>query len=468
MHDEPRQPDHARPRRSKRPADAALLAWVERSHDDLGDDLAEVDRQLAADPELRSELEALRRDRSLLRALASETGAEAIEPPADLMERIELALEREALLGDGSGSGHAAPGYDSAEVVSFPIRGRRRARGVGRWAGPAIAAMVVLAGGAILWLQPISGPSRTGPGPVPGAVSPNGPATLALAPESPSREDLFRTTPSPTLDLDGALPELADGGRSVPGLEAFADDDALREDLERILRRPAIAMGPDVVPREAARSAVPTGPNGLEARADVAARAGLSAVVVVDAARASELARAGRLGVAVRGDRPHTLREALGRAERAGLPATGVLRANLPLPVIASLPDALGAPPSTMFDLGRPAISRRHADARPPALEADDDGVAVRPRLATPASGPVALGYYTLELPAGAEALAEVRDALLAHLPEGSRVEFIELAEPVELRPEPSPGAILWWSGGPDGWRPRAAVPLVITDDGHP
>lgn len=481
-----------------------MLDWVEQDrieHDrpdgsdraqadrERAEALAEVERALAGDPSLRRELEALRADRSLLRAMSSTTGAESIEPPPDLLERVELALERDLLLNDADASGPRGAGFGSeagsiAEVRTFPLGGRARPRRpFSRWAAPAIAALVVLSGAAILIWQPISAPNAR-----PGAAPPDAPTPLALAPTpTPGREsDLAPGAARRQLPLDPrhdpsteppAFAIAEDGEASAGGppiRDGFAEADALRADLERLLQGSALAGRTAPTPPN-----VPPAPHTPDRAAALSKNGGENGnAQILDAQRAAQLAREGRLGIAVRGEHPHRIRQAISAAQTDGLPGAATLRPSLPAEAIAQLPPALAAPPSELFDLTHPMIARqRSAPARPPELEPDahaesrpspspepSHGVGLPPRPRTP----VGLGYYRLEFHPSGEALDELRNALLARLPEGSRVEFVELPDPIQLPPEADTWSVLWWTQPPDTWRPRVSAPLVITDDARP
>src|SRR5690349_4083349 len=91
-------------------------------------DRAEVERQLAANPQLRKMVAELSMTRDLLRALPR-----AAAPP-ELMETFQGSLEREALLGQGGADTEAA-------AAAAPLR-------IHRWPQfMSIAAIVLLAVG---------------------------------------------------------------------------------------------------------------------------------------------------------------------------------------------------------------------------------------------------------------------------------------------------------------------------------
>lgn len=482
MPDDPRQPDPRRVRAPK-PGSPDWLAWIEQDdHAPTEADRAAMARALAEDPGLRAQVEAMRADRAMLRALASPTAADAIEPPPDLMERIELALERDALLdtppAGSPAQRHAPHTQPPLPRRHAPFRPRRRA---GRWIAPTVALAFIAAS---LWLV-IERPLDPRPSPEPAVP-------LALAPE--------RSTPSPTPmspeplatiaqsdALTGPTPEALAPEALTPetaSARAPLDARALRHDLELLLAQDDAELQ---AARQALAEAHPPAP------AERSAIAAASPSLVPGPAEAAPLARAARLAIAVRTDRPAEVHRTLAALARQSTPpadapsldaptALATLRPWRDRRAIAALPPGLAHPPEFVFrapwlDLNDALVRTGREAAQPHTHPEPQPGAAparpARPEIFESPAAHAAFAYYRLDVHPTPESLEALRAELARALAAPDAffdapsivIEFIELPAPLHLdHPEPDP---LWWLD-PTTWRPKAAVPIILTDDHKP
>lgn len=185
----PNRPDQPHPRRTIN--DDLLAALVEG---DLSPAEERAAREaLRADPRAEALVASMRRDRDLLRALGDEP------PPPGMSERVQAALEREALVGLSSGP----PLSDSPPVWNIP---KVRRSGRRFWLSPAgaglsMAAVLALAGGVtLLMLRPPA------PKPIELASNDNGaieqvpeidrPELTAIAADSPEHPNPIEESPA--------------------------------------------------------------------------------------------------------------------------------------------------------------------------------------------------------------------------------------------------------------------------------
>lgn len=385
------QPDH-------RPLDEAhLLDWIDGKLSPAEQTRLEQASGRAGLSERVAQMQAQRR---VLRSLPDE------QAPADLMDRVLAALERDQLVGGGM-----------PRLVDDVVIG---SRGRGRVFGLAIAAGVVMMLGGGVYLGMVALRPAT---PVPGPLA-------------------MRTTPPELAIAESSTPS-QDGSTQV----ADASADGLKE--TRALQAPLMvaeaSRAKSIAAAEVAQTdALP--PTPLEVTPD----------------RAATLANQGRLVMRVMaGDT-----RALPSLEAAGRTSTKWrLRKDVPAAVAAAV-----LPTGPKVDIGPedsgPALAMASMDTRREAAAAVlAPYVGLRPGFDLTPPNPNdpmtrVRGTYLLEIPAQAGPLESLKKLFADRLHAG--VTFEELPPALAVPPPATPDTVMWWTMGPDHWAPRANVPVVV------
>lgn len=354
---------------------------------------ARVEACLREDPQLAAQVASMRADRALIAA-----GLPAA--PAGLLEAVEQALEREALLGLARSEARVAAPIPVQRIEPIRVSVFRR---------PMTRALAVAAGLAVVsgvaWVMTSSRPGR---------VQPDGGAALALNRATPSAEPArqpMALSMSAPQDEPAALADVAAGAPAV------ADQAATLDALE----------------------------------ADAAAPA---AMPIAEAAR---LAGEGRLLIRVRGlDRDRL--SLLARAD-ARRPASAArwLDADTDQSGRVLAAAAAAAPrPSALAAAETGPDVRSVAGDRAPRV---DSSRAASPSAAVAPSAPLPPPRVLLAaVPPTDAALSALRAQIEAA---GGRVtlEALPAALPIDLPRDPL--TILWWTLPPEAWTPPVAVPVL-------
>jgi hypothetical protein len=393
--------------------EADLLAWVEAGAADsfggVGSQSLPADAQarIAAafreDPALARHAHALRADRARLRAWP-------VPPmPAGMLDAVELALEREALLGLASTEARAAGAIPVSRIQ--PIRTSVFRRPMAR--ALAVAAGLALVSGS-LWLTLPRGGT---------------PGTLARSSASPATET--RET------------ALASAARSTEADAASA---------------PTLTTPPP--DHTAALAGMSPTTTLAAAKADAqSAQPEPPALAGVAPERAEQLFREGRLAVRVWGADRATIEPAATGAWRWADAArsTGVVDRTLAmLPAPSDHPALAGRAPL--------ALARARAAAaeggQPASLPGSSERAA--PSVPVPPEPAVLLAALRADSPRSVPALLDRLRAALQATDRPAVIELIELpATPAASRGQ-DPALLLWWTLPPEAWSPPALVPVII------
>jgi hypothetical protein len=411
-----------------------LLSWVE------GEPLhaskrAAIATWLAREPELARQVEAMRSDRVLIKAMGDEAA------PAGLLSAIagqlEPLLERQMLLGladgkdliDGPPVSVVRPQKQGVLASIFADR-------MGRRIALAAGLLLVVGGTTYFMAQALTTQGRP----------PRSSHTLALKQET--------GTPETTLADAGAAAQ-PEAGRGAPDsmLKAAGDPQAMRM---AEVPEPAAPLAPftDENPEfEIAGAIEPPkmGPFPIDGP--------------IDAVRAAELAAEGRLVVRVLADEEQLIRNPdkialrLRKAppvDRSGWNVEGEAPAALASAVAQPFP---AEAPARLREPQLPIMvgivdSERYPEIPPAVLYGPP-----KPQLAAAlAQGPKVFSVQARIEPVN---LSKLRDTLAGA---GGEVVFEEAASPLPEVGEPalSPQAILWWGQKPDAWARWARVPVVV------
>jgi len=312
--------------------------------------------------------------------------------PPELMERVLAALERGTLLD--------APAVEAPPTLHLPARRPRPRR---RWdamlPGLAMAAGVALlvAGGAY-WGNLLLTPSTVSPsgGPLAAATpTPRGTAPVAID----------ENTRIASADRTEASGPTADGAAS-PLTSTLA------------LAEPT-----------------PRGP------------------IIVDAARAIELAREGRVVMRVLAKDIGGLAQ-IEQSAASRTPRAWRLTRDVPATVMAAV-----MPAALTLQAGAPMLAAAHTLQA--ALPLVGPGAAITwPRAV--AMDPIARvrGTYLVNLPDSDAALATVRAVFADRCRAG--IVFEELAAPVATPAQVDPDSLLWWTQPASAWARRITIPIVV------
>ncbi len=378
---------------------------------------AEVAAALVQDPVLARLVAGMIADRGDLRALGN------VGAPAMLLERVEAALEREALLGLASGEPTSDRLPVSAVVPARPNVWRvfwentlaRRlavAAGLTLTASAGIWVFYSVAGPAAPLGPSVAGRSGTGNGDEGGVSEPGGGDIASMPAENESPEGEMALA-----ERDGSV-----------GVEGAATEPMGAEPV-------AIADAGDAGPADAASP--------------------------ITAAQAVELAQEGRLAIRVRAADPEAAaaRIDLIAAAQAGREARWRSLDPSARPAVA-LAVAAGATP------GRSNGNVSARQEAPPAHASENSQSPPVPSVTRPQDqSPAAVArtikpLYTVELDARERDLTALLSLLTRE--RAQRAEFVALPAPIETPPSLEPGAILWWGRGPANWVKRASVPIVV------
>ncbi|MBM4107325.1 MAG: hypothetical protein FJ255_00670 [Phycisphaerae bacterium] len=353
---------------------------------------ARVREALGGSPEWSAIVTAIESQRRALSSL------EDVLPPADLLDRVQAVLEREALVGLTEGERRAA--RDSIAVV-VPGRGE----GVLARLGPrlwrplaAAAGIALVAVGGVYWARMLSqhGSTQGGTGPVAtDSGADRGSPGIAMAEPTEAR------------------------GASEAAMEAAAGPAALA---------PADPATPEVSP----------------AQALALARDGRLLIRVV-ADRTSTAERAIETIASLRGDPVRGITV-------EGEVSPTVLAAVAPRPEPMVLTASARQRPENIMAMERPGTGFDPLALVPPGV--------LSPWL--PVELPPTLGRtFVLELPGTQASLESMHKALASRLGRQVRIVLEELSAPA-VAPPLDRAALLWWTGPASTWAPRIAVPLVV------
>jgi hypothetical protein len=477
---------------------------------------AKVEAALAADATLRALVDGMRADRAGLCAMA------AAPAPADLLDRVEAALEREALLGLAQRE-RSAPA-----ALNVVVAGRIGARpwwaqGWAR-AGAAAAALALVSGA--VWLSvrgrdhgepgrlvAIADPSRTErstyggsdelakpmaqPGGAPGReaageseATGRGDFGSPVAMESgnvANRRGKGAPAPMAARPSGGVASDPAAPPAPAPALAPAGDAAGTSAVEETRASAPAPAKSTEQAkPMAPAMNSAPPRTSALPAPAAPAAKVGPAEKAIADKAagevggmsleEAARLARAGRLLVFVSASssaaegRVQALSE---RAPRGGVKLSGgeagltakVDRARVreAETALASLPKtAPGAAASPPVRAHTGDDAKRRATGGAPGDGGGTGGISPTPATMQPiggaSSGPVRR-LFVAQLN-GEEASLR---ALMQMLERSDQVvRFEALGEAVPVEPKIDARSILWWADSPSAWRARVNVPVLL------
>ncbi|MEZ6233939.1 MAG: hypothetical protein R3B68_07095 [Phycisphaerales bacterium] len=427
-------PDRATPS----PSDEAMLAFVEG---ELGaGEEAALRRALARSPQVMLRLEAMRRERSVLR------GVLLREPyiPASVQRRMERGVERgvERVSGikagtpagagdaDGSGGWSSAGEHDPLLVQTIPIDRalpRRSWNSGGLGVGLAAAAAIALVVGGVLATIGVGTPSASGPSTPSiarsrGAGDPNatpGPLVMAV----PDRAERSAGVPA-------AGPDIAD---DRPG-EVLAMESGSALHTDPILDVPESLPSTRVLPGRVARTEV----MALAEQRRLALRVTAPEPRTVIAAMEAAAADSDRPAWHVRADAPATLAGSMGLT-------------------LAPWDERAATSPSTPFATGPDAPSgepTRIASAPP----TDPDAWLLRPT-------EDALAVYLAEVDLTEAGLRTLERDLNRAAGGQSGFAALEtsldgvIGGPTLLVPARD---VIWWYDSPREWSKRALVPIVI------
>lgn len=423
-----------------RPEEADLLAWIEGEK--LSPEMdAAVARLLMSNPVLARELEAMRRDRDVMKSLEDEFKA-----PAGLIESVESALqpvlERQLLLGLQDGEP-----VESKPVVSMV---RPEKRGVfqtfladrsGRRMAMA-AGLLLVVGGATYWATTMV--SNTG-----------GPRPLTVA-----RNDAIKETPIP----EAPAKLLARANPAAITSDKPAVDQTTNEKM-------TVAVAPAKVVEPTGAPGVPGSAVSNESKSSEVETAMIGPVkVAVDSTLAAELAREGKLVIRVVS--PQAARSPVAVAEHLKKDVSGPgwkLAGDVPSAVaVAVAPEPV--------DWKQLAASQPAREDNETVAAADMDGVnkALDPSLiGPPAPSSLDVPQLAIEQVPSVYMLqarldAATMDAVKKSLQKAGRADEVVFEERYESLPlDPSapilnPSAMVWWNNTPAGWAKWGEVPVVI------
>lgn len=405
---------------------------------------AVVRAAVAREPRLGQLVARMRADRRALMSLG------AVRAPAGLAERVEQALEREALLGL---NGDAAA-TDLVLPVS-QLRPRRPSIAMRLWRSPAgrgvlMAAGVALAVGTGIWVVSALSPGLP--------MDPVRPAPTLVAQEPGAEAE------APAADGDNAgeieVAMAADAAADAPVLESSAPD---------------ASSVTEVATAEIHGPPAPDEWTGGETIAEVAGEtpAETDDRPVMSPARALELARVGRLAIVVRGEDPEAAAagvEALARASaRAGVWRRVDSGATL-APGFESVAALWGS------DIGLPQLPLAPGWRQWPAIaksNPEDQGPLWAAPLGIGLQLPAGIGQPRPELAAPPRAVWSVsiedKESTLASLlaalgrrSAGERAEFVELPVPIDAPPPVDADTVLWWTQPASAWGWRISVPVIV------
>jgi hypothetical protein len=351
-----------------------------------------VRERLAETPEWARRVARMESQRRVLAALPEEP------TPPDLLDRVQAALEREALLGLMEGGRAASP---VAVVMPAREKGVLARLAPRLWRPLAAAAGIALVAlGGTYWVRNLSihapGPVAHGPLAGESLAESEGMGAIAMTDGS---DPAAVTEPEETLDTSAPTERMLVAEPAAPGLSP---------------------------------------------------------------ARALALAREGRLLVRVVADRASTAAGAIEAiASLRGDPFRGItVEREVPAEVLAAVsvpaPAVVGPSPraraETALAMERPVTAFDPLALVPPGV--------LSPWL--PVEIPPGLGRtFVLELPGTAASMETMQRVLSARVGKQVRVMLEELAAPA-VPPPLDAASLLWWTGPASTWAPRVAVPLVV------
>lgn len=333
-------------------------------------------------PGLQERVAQMQANRRALQGLPDERA------PAVLMERVLAALERDSLLGDGVERGHD----DALAPIMFSERAHHRR--TSSWVRYAMAAglLLMVGGGAYVAIRP-------------GTVANHrvaGKIAAEAAPMSVRTGEVPRTAVA-----------AADTGNEIPSPPAPPANTAKRSE-QSVAAAPVEFVGPVIPP--------------------------------INVARASELAREGRLMVRVRVANSSQARSLAGLGSRD---RGWRMRTDVPAQTVAALAKVVANEPHFSPTL----MARETLEDAMPLL-----GPAAARTVAMP--DPLrGASTYVLDVADSAEALEIAKADLSA---KAASVEFAELGDAGDSAAANSPADVLWWTQNPAAWEPRIRVPVLV------
>jgi hypothetical protein len=381
--------------------ETAMLAWIEGRLSRIEEsDLVKRSRPGTAD-----RVAQMQANRRTLQSVREERA------PAELMDRVLAALEREALIG-------LSNGQDLFEHPPISIATATKAKSKPGWAqrnAPALAlaaGVALLVAGGIYWSSLLFKPSK--PVEVASNREPK-PATVPITPDRPAGWDV---EPGAT------------------GLAAHMDGDELEAHRRELDKQTKVLADADLaadVPEAA--PAAPAAPALTPGRMLALAREGRLAMRV----SARDLTKLAQIEEPPKFDRPWRLSK------------------DVPLTVVAAITPKAGTPA-----LG--------ADA-PPVIAAATPAAVAKPLIgpgaglkwafeaaADPASRVRAT--YIIDLPNTVKDLDHIKLVFKDRL--HAEVAFEELEGPVPMARVEDPETLLWWTLPPAQWVERVTVPVVV------
>jgi hypothetical protein len=425
---------------------------------------AAVEAALIATPALGDLAKSMRRDRATLRSLGD------VRAPADLLERVEAVLERDALVGETND--HATPSFSTTTAETIPVSKFQPARpskfadalrvvAGSRWArASAIAAGVALAGlgvWAAAWTSwhGLSSALRSG-----------GPGSTVA-----SGTDLAAGLASDLASSAGAAGDAdRSSARAIVGKDPTAAAVASRQ-----IARPAI-VSPSTEPDAPAVATIDfagTSPDDAIARrvARVQTARALAAARIRELLESPDAQSAfdqGRLLLIVRTPDAGATRTRLDALASAA--ATAPAGANAALAPSVRLAKLGASEATAAIDLAR-AIAPDLGTGSDPAFLASGTPVAsnaAAPAPSAPQSTSARFGTsaFGASITPSVESLVELASAVLGDVGDASGVV-------VEILPAGAANvrgahdtrdlaSLLWWSGPSARWGARVNVPIVI------
>ena len=435
MTTDPRQPGSSD--RTPRFDEHDLLAFVEDALPAARADL--VRRTVARDPALAAKVEAMRADRAMLADLVEDRAPEGIVAAA--LGQLELGALLDAdprlRLTDAPAGDAASANVELAPMPGDPMSvlrvGQRKRASRVPWTPLVGVAAVVLLGVGV-WTSGLvtrdmlpGGSAGESDMLAQGDIVPpgvgrtsGGPSTLEVAPAVAN------------VEVEALASAASERAQPETSSLASAIDAQIDSRAGSVLNG---QIGVDVQrDGDAQSSAESTSRDGLafDRRANP---------IVVDAARAAQLAAEGRLAILVR---------------FCAAPVTAITD-------LLDKPTAAGRLAMPDADIARDSQLARAVIPRPEFVwpidafaGGDGDGFARRRDPARPQRPPPPPSVLTVDMLADASALERARLAL------DTDAAFIELAEPTGLSVPMQPSEVLWWTQPADRWAPRVRVPVVL------
>lgn len=379
--------------------ETAMLAWIEGRLSRI----EETDLIKRSRPGTADRVAQMQANRRALQSVREERA------PAELMDRVLAALERETLIG-------LSNGQDLFEHPPISIAAAAKPKGKPGWAqrhAPALAlaaGVALLVAGGIYWSSLLFKPSKT--------------TQLAKGPAAPPSVPL---APDPT-----AKWEVEPG---ATGLAAQIDGDVLEAHRQELAKQARVLTDEELA--SDVPEAVPAAPALTPGRMLALAREGRLVLRV----GARDLSKLAQLEEPPKFDRPWRLTK------------------DVPPTVVAAITPKAGTPPVGASPEGPPVIAASTPEKVVKPLIGP--GAAMRwafDAAADPASRVRAT--YIIDLPNTTKDLDHIKLVFKERL--RAEVAFEELEGPVQMPRVEDPETLLWWTLPPTQWVERVTVPVVV------